>query len=204
MKAKEQVASKVEAEVPERKSALRNAKAPQVSKGLVTPVKGNRGLESETRSSPAEPPGGSTPSDLEKLEKDKAIAKAKGVSLEAHLQQVSEQAVEDHMRKILEEQDQSTSSEDSGSEEADESEKMTDDEEASEDPAEKEVEEDESNEDTSLSESTSESTSEEEEEDSKAKEEQKGSDKVQNKLAQGAALVEEKGKIQKANSISSI
>jgi len=161
---------------------------------LVTPADSSHAAPS--------PPSSSVKHDLSDLERDEKEARKQGISLQEHLTVVSEAALEEHMKQLMEEQkaveeaaDEENEDEDMLGEEGEEESEKEEDEEvqvdqvdqveecAMEEPSDPEPG---SNSSDTSSETVSSSTSEEEEE----------------STAAAADLVEKNAEAQKANSIS--
>lgn len=122
--------SEVEAEDVQkkpRKSALKPS--PQASVPA-TPLKNNLGMVSSTEE--MSPPAAK---DLSDLEKDKEAAKKKGVSLSQHLAGISEEAIEAHMKSLMQEQDEDEEDEEDCDSDFEEEESEEEDEAEEEEPA---------------------------------------------------------------------
>ena len=208
-------------EPKKRKSALRNGGEKNT---CMTPTQGNKGMESSTEAAVSPSAPALLDKDLSELEEGMKLAKAKGISLEDHLNQVSEKALDSHMFQMIEEQaaehkkaisekkeeEEDESSED-GTEGEDEEGDDDDDEmgdgegegEGEQDEPEEEEEEDDSDESESTESTDSSDESQESQEEAEKGEDEKGEkDKtgVGAAVAATAVVVEENSKAKKANS----
>lgn len=196
-------------EKTERPSALKSP--------LATPLKGNLAMvEAESPACESASPS-ALGKDLEELERDKKAARKQGVSLEQFLANKSEQAVEEHMKQLMKENEladhessEETEAEDGEEEESEEDNESEDDPMEDEaDQKEKEEEEDAETDSSSDSvEDSSDSSSEaEEEEEEKTKEKPKKAEKTTRQSSEVAKAeacaeaVEKQAVKQKANSI---